>query len=55
MYVLHNLVGTLVYLACDETKCIPKWDQVNFSFSIQEGEKRKMLYGDFVRNVKRIV
>ena len=36
----YNINAELIYLACDETKCIPKWDNFIFSFEVYEGNKR---------------
>ena len=33
----HVIEGTLVYLACDPTLCIPRWDDFNFILNIEEG------------------
>ena len=36
----HSINFTLIYLACNPTMCIPKWDEFNFSFEVSEGNKR---------------
>ena len=50
----HNVNFTLAYLACDPTKCIPKWDDFNFSFEVSKGQKRfdydKELIDDYIDN-----
>jgi len=37
---IYNISGIFSYLACDLTKCIPKWDDFNFTLQITNGIKR---------------
>jgi len=37
---MYNAKGTFVSYVCDATKCIPRWDEFNFSFEIIAGDKR---------------
>jgi len=53
---------TLVYLACDPKMCIPKWDDFDFTFNIEPGDKRiefdnKLIveYSDFDNDVNNEV
>jgi thiol:disulfide interchange protein DsbD len=44
----YNVNAELIYLACDETKCIPKWDNFIFSFEVFEGNKRSNYNYDLI-------
>ncbi|MBS30289.1 MAG: hypothetical protein CMG39_03915 [Candidatus Marinimicrobia bacterium] len=37
----YNVNGVFEYYACDESMCIPRWDDFNFIFKVFEGEKRQ--------------
>jgi thiol:disulfide interchange protein DsbD len=43
----HKIDATFVYFACDESKCIPKWDDFTFVFNIEDGTART----EFVSNI----
>ena len=36
----HTISATFIYLACDPTKCIPKFDDFSFVINIKEGSPR---------------
>jgi thiol:disulfide interchange protein DsbD len=44
----YNVNAELIYLACDETKCITKWDNFIFSFEVFEGNKRSNYNYDLI-------
>ena len=37
----YEIEAVFSYLACDETKCIPHWDDFSFPISIESGESRE--------------
>ncbi len=37
----HDLTGTLTYLACDATRCIPQWDDYTIGINVEDGPARE--------------
>jgi len=37
---IYKTQGTLITYVCDASKCIPRWDEFNFSFEIKAGKER---------------
>ena len=51
---IYNIEGTLLSYVCDIEKCIPRWDEFNFSFEVLEGSKR-IEYTNNLEEFKNII
>jgi len=45
---IYNTQATLITYVCDDSKCIPRWDEFDFSFEVKAGQERSEYTNDLI-------